>query len=268
MTDADLTWHHGLVARWWAEFNLPEAREIDYYAGAIARYGEPALDLGCGTGRLLLPLLQRGLDVDGVDVSADMLAYARAAVDAAGHTPALATQALHELDLPRRYRTIFACGVLGIGGDRTSDREALRRVHGHLEPGGALVLWHEFPYAGLDEPGWSRWLPGRRAALPRPWPTDGERRRTDDGAEIELRTRLADHDPLRSRHTYEIEASLWRDGSVVALEAYALHENLYFAPELLLLLELAGFRDVELEAAYEQRPATPDDDTVIVIARA
>lgn len=39
-------------------------------------------------------------------------------------------------------------------------------------------------------------------------------------------------------------------------------------PELLLLLELAGFRNVELEAAYEHRPATPADDTVIAIARA
>lgn len=268
MSDAGVTWHHGLIARWWAEFNLPEDREVDYYAAAIARFGQPALDLGCGTGRLLLPLLGRGLDVDGVDVSADMLAYARAAADAAGREATLVAQALHELALPRRYRTIFACGVLGIGGDRALDREALRRVHDHLEPGGAFVLWHEFPYAGLDETAWARWLPGRRSALPRPWPDAGERRRTAVGDEIELRTRLADHDPLRSRHTYEIEARLRREGSEVAREAYALHENLYFAPELLLLLELAGFHDVELEAAYEHRPATPDDDTVIAIARA
>ena len=33
-----------------------------------------ALDLGCGTGRLLVPLVQTGLDLDGCDVSLDMLA--------------------------------------------------------------------------------------------------------------------------------------------------------------------------------------------------
>ncbi|MEX1173248.1 MAG: class I SAM-dependent methyltransferase [Chloroflexota bacterium] len=267
MTDEQVTWHHGLIARWWAEFNLPEDHEVDYFAEAIGRYGEPALDLGCGTGRLLVPLLTRGLDVDGVDVSADMVAYARAAATAAGHAPALAVQALHELDLPRRYRTVFACGVLGIGGDRARDREALRRIHDHLEIDGALVLWHEFPYAGLDERGWARWLPAQRTGLPRPWPEAGDRRRTRDGDEIELRTRLAEHDPILSRHTYEIQARQWRDGAVVATEAYALRENLYFAPELLLLLQLAGFGDVRMEAAYEGRPATPADDTVIVIAR-
>ena len=77
------TWHHGLMARWWSEVNLL-LEELAYYRGAIERFGEPALDLGCGTGRLLVGLLEAGLDVDGVDVSADMLATARAVGDAAG----------------------------------------------------------------------------------------------------------------------------------------------------------------------------------------
>jgi SAM-dependent methyltransferase len=78
--DATGTWHYGLIARWWAEFNLAEPEELAYYAAAIRRFGEPALDPGCGNGRILLPLLEQGLDVDGVDVSADMLALAGEAV--------------------------------------------------------------------------------------------------------------------------------------------------------------------------------------------
>ena len=51
------TWHHGLVARWWAEFNL-DGPEIEHYR----RYVEdgPALDVACGTGRLLVPWLEAG----------------------------------------------------------------------------------------------------------------------------------------------------------------------------------------------------------------
>ena len=66
------TWHHGLVARWWAEFNHG-GPEVEYFRPFVAA-GQPALDAGCGTGRLLLPWLGDGLDVDGCDVSADMLA--------------------------------------------------------------------------------------------------------------------------------------------------------------------------------------------------
>src|SRR5690349_19797151 len=42
------------------------------------------IDLGCGTGRLLLPFARRGYWVLGVDLSDEMLAVAGARADAAG----------------------------------------------------------------------------------------------------------------------------------------------------------------------------------------
>ena len=71
------TWHYGLIARWWAEFNKAEPHELDYYRSAIRKFGEPVVDLGCGTGRFLVPLSAEGFDIDGVDISADMIAAAR-----------------------------------------------------------------------------------------------------------------------------------------------------------------------------------------------
>ena len=41
------------MARWWAEFKEPEPAELAFYRDAIERFGEPALDLACGAGRLL-----------------------------------------------------------------------------------------------------------------------------------------------------------------------------------------------------------------------
>ena len=198
MTDESGSWHYGLVARWWDEFNVPEPQEVAFYAGAVRRFGEPALDAGCGTGRILLPLLADGLDMDGVDISADMIALARRRATAAGRSPGLFVQPLHELELARRYRTIIVCGVFGLGGDRDDDREAMRRLHDHLEPGGRLVLWHELPWEGHDESGWARWLPGHRADIPRAWRTTGDRRRTADGDEIELISRLVASIPSAS----------------------------------------------------------------------
>jgi len=103
MNDEVQTWHHGLMARHWAENNTT-GPEIAYYQRQIEQYGQPALDTGCGTGRLLLPYLRAGLDVDGVDVSGDMLAYCRQTAESEGLSPRLYQQALHALDLPRRYR--------------------------------------------------------------------------------------------------------------------------------------------------------------------
>ncbi len=84
------TWHYGLVARWWAECNPPEPEELAFYRSWVEGDGQPALDLGCGTGRLLLPLVREGLEVHGCDISADMLAHCREQADAGrAHRPTL-----------------------------------------------------------------------------------------------------------------------------------------------------------------------------------
>jgi len=258
------TWHYGLIARWWAEFNKAEPRELDYYRSAIRRFGEPVVDLGCGTGRFLVPLSADGCDIDGVDISADMIAATRAQLPNS-RTSQLSVQGLHELRLERRYRTAYMCGVLGIGGSRDKDREALRRTYQHLEPGGALLIIHQLPYHG--EEGWADWLPGRRAGYPEPWPQEGARRRTADGDEIELLSRCAEFDPLEQQVVLEMRARLWRDGSVAKEESYALKSCLYFAQEIVLMLRDAGFRDVVVEGNYTGMPATGDDADVIFVAK-
>jgi SAM-dependent methyltransferase len=260
------TWHYGLVARWWAEFNTADDAELAYFRGAIERFGEPALDLACGTGRLLVPLMAGGLDVDGADLSPDMLARAGEAATALGLLPVLHASAMHELDLQRRYRTIYCCDSFGLGGYREHDRRALQRVFEHLEPGGAFVFNHYYPYDDIDETAWGRWLPGHRADYPRPWPAEGDRRVAANGEEIELVSRAVDLDPFLQRQTLEMRAILRRDGEVIDDETSVLHENLYFAQELLLMLEDAGFGDVTIEGRYTRRPATPTDSAVVFVA--
>src|SRR2546422_7970959 len=66
MSNAPETWHYGLVAKWWAEFNQ-DGEEIAYFQKYVEQR-QPALDVACGTGRLLIPYLRAGLDVDGCDV--------------------------------------------------------------------------------------------------------------------------------------------------------------------------------------------------------
>jgi SAM-dependent methyltransferase len=257
------TWHYGLVARWWAEFNL-DGPEIDWFRQFVEA-GQPALDAACGTGRLLVPYLRAGLDVDGSDISPDMLGHVRARCEREGlPQPNLYAQAMHELDLPRRYRTIIVCGGFGLGGRREHDVEGLRRLYEHLEPGGTFVVDNEVPYATSR---WTYWQRKEREELPCPWRDGGERRTLSDGDELELRSRVVEVDPLAQRETLEIRALLWRRDEIVAEEQNTLAMTLYFTHETVLMLEAAGFKDVELRAGHEDRPPTGDDDFVVFIAQ-
>jgi hypothetical protein len=156
-----------------------------------------------------------------------MLAHCREAVEREGLSPRLYAQAMHELDLPRRYRTIFVCGGFGLGSTREQDAEALRRIHAHLEPGGLLVLDAEAPPAELDER--------------REW-VEPQRRAASDGAEYGLVSRLVEFADRRA--TRELRAFMWRDGELVAQEEHSLTEQFYAPEELVALLEAAGFVEV------------------------
>jgi SAM-dependent methyltransferase len=139
------TWHYGLIAKWWAEFNDDfRPHEIPYFQRFIERGGQPALDVACGTGRLLVTYLRAGLDVDGCDVSADMVALCREKAARDGLSPTLFVQPMHELDPPRSYKTIFVCGAFGLGSIREQDIEALMRFHKYLEPGGRFSSTSRF----------------------------------------------------------------------------------------------------------------------------
>ena len=205
--------------------------------------------------------------MDGVDLSEDMLAWCARRADAAGVQVAVHAQPMHRLDLQRRYRTIFICDSFGIGGSHRDDREALRRIHDHLEPGGALVFSTGYPYEDADE--WRRWLPHGRDGLPEPWPETGGSQALEDGDLLEQRVRLVDLDPRGQRLVLGISTRLLHDGAVVADEEREIAISVYFEQELRLLLELAGFVDVRIEAGYSGRPATNDDaDTVVIASRA
>lgn len=263
MSSTPPTWHHGLVAEWWAALNL-DGPEIGYY-GRFVEAGQPALDAGCGTGRLLLPWLRAGLDVDGCDVSADMIALCRERARRDGLEPTLLVQPLHELEPRRRYRTIVACGVLGLGSTRAQDKEALRRFHRFLEPGGTLLLDNEAPYANAKR--WRQWTKEERSRLPEAWPPPGERERAPDGSEYALRTRALAVDPLDQTLTLEIQARKWQGGLLVGEEARPISIRSYFRDELLLMLERAGFADVDVRGDHTDEPATAEHEFLVFVAR-
>jgi SAM-dependent methyltransferase len=259
------TWHYGLIAQYWAQFNDDfRPHEIPYFKRFIEDDGQPALDVGCGTGRLLLPYLRAGLDVDGCDVSADMVGICRERAEAEGFSPSLFVQPMHELDLTRRYRTIFVCGAFGLGSTRERDELALRGFRELLEPGGTLLVDIEVSYADADQ--WRLWTKDGRAALPHEPAAPERGRRAPDGADYGLRSRYVAFDPLEQRVTLEMHARKWRGGVLEVEETHRLDIGLYFKNELLLMLERAGFADVTVHGDHVVADPTPDDDFIVLVA--
>ena len=263
MSEESQVWHYGLMAERWGEF-LHEAPELPFFEQAIKRFGQPVLDLACGAGRLLLPLRRLGHVVEGCDLSADMLAQCQRRADGVGLQVRLFNQAMHQLDLPHRYRMIYICDSFGLSGSRDNDLETLRRCHTHLREGGALVFNIQAEYSSREA--WETWLPEHRATLPEPWPDPPAFRRAADGSQHRATFRVLDIDPLEQTYTRQVRLEKSVAGERVAVEEYTLRGNMYFKPEVVLMLKVAGFREVEVTGDYRQEPATSLNEDIIFTA--
>jgi SAM-dependent methyltransferase len=102
--------------------------------------------LGCGTGRVLLPLLAAGHAVEGLDGSADMLRRCREFATARGLAPVLHQGDMAAFALARRFRTIFsAVATLSLLGAPGLLESALACARAHLLPGGRIAIAMDRP---------------------------------------------------------------------------------------------------------------------------
>ncbi|MEU5323520.1 class I SAM-dependent methyltransferase [Streptomyces sp. NPDC021056] len=101
----------------------------------------PALELGWGDGDPPLELRRRGLEVEGVDSSADMLDRRRRRADEQGIRATVFHQRMEALKLPRRYRAIFLAGPTFTPlPDDDAALTALRGIRAHLADGGTALV--------------------------------------------------------------------------------------------------------------------------------
>jgi len=73
-------------------------------------------------------------------------------------------------------------------------------------------------------------------------------------------------DPLEQTYKREIHVEKWEDGKLVAQEKRSLRGNMYFKNEVVTMLQLAGFKDIEVMGDYSDQPATADSVELIFIA--
>ncbi|MEV5753399.1 class I SAM-dependent methyltransferase [Actinoallomurus sp. NPDC052308] len=117
------------------------SQDPEPYAAFIERTGKPALELGCGDGDPLLQLRARGLEVEGVDSSADMLERLRRRAHEQGISATVFCQRMEALNLPRRYRAIFLAGpTFTLLPDDDAALACLNSIRAHLAEDGATLI--------------------------------------------------------------------------------------------------------------------------------
>jgi ubiquinone/menaquinone biosynthesis C-methylase UbiE len=116
--------------------NTPYGLEYAFHLLGDVR-GRTVLDLGCGTGENIVPLLERGARVIGMDISPDLIAIAQKRLSDANLEASLRVGSAYQTGLPDESVDVVFCMALIHHLDIKLVRDEMWRV---LRKGGVIIL--------------------------------------------------------------------------------------------------------------------------------
>lgn len=243
-----------------AEYAEPDLYDLEndefepdgpFYLALAQRIGGRVLELGCGTGRITIPMAQQGIDISGLDIMPAMLEQAKRK---AGNLPIRWVEAdARTFMLGEKFQFIFESGATFQHMLDRSDQEAMfARVHEHLEPDGRFVVSSQFPTsdAMTSDETESDWF-----SYP-----------TEQGYEVRV-SGTQHYDALRQIKT-ETAYRRWQDAEGREIVKVApLMLRYVFPQEMEALLHYNGFAVLERYGDMDFSPLTDKSDHLIYLCQ-
>lgn len=229
---------------------------IDYSKKAKGR----TLELGCGTGRVLIPTAIAGCEITGLDLSPYMLRKCREKLTKQPKEVERRVKLMHGNMTDFQTGEVYSLVTIPFRPFQllTSVEEqkaCLNCVNKHLAPHGLLILdlFHVFPPAMYDPKYRAEQESARDLKLP-------------DGSSLHCANRIADFHPDEQYNDVEIIYYVsYPDGRTERL-VQAFPMRYFFRYEVEHLLDLCRFRVVELFGDYDKSRFSNDSPEMIFVA--
>jgi ubiquinone/menaquinone biosynthesis C-methylase UbiE len=217
--------------------------DVEFYLQRLKYRTGPVLEPAVGTGRVMIPLMEAGIEVEGVDNSAEMLAICRARCAERGLQPVLHEGDMGSLSLPERYEAIIIpAGSFLLIERREESLGALKRFREHLVRGGRLILDLELQTdlrVGTISTGTVE---------------------TPQGETITTESNVVEVNFLEQYSVSYLRYEKWQEGELMQTEMQRFALRWYGLEEFELVLKSLGFSEVVVSADYEygKRPIHAD----------
>jgi len=235
-----VSWDYGRLVTEVYELDKPVGSSfpgLRYYTRQLAGVTGRILEPATGTGRVLVPLLEAGFAVEGLDVSPDMLAVCRQHCRDRGLDPVLREADMATVAEPGAYQAIIIpAGSIMLLDGRAAVPRALAAFRESLTPGGRLILDIE-PLQPTTGPEATRY-----------WERDPYL--------WTLQVMHTEYDPVANQVTSFLRYEKWRDGDLIATGLQRFRLQHWSLTEFERLLADAGFTDIKVTADYrdDRRP--------------
>ncbi|MBS4196823.1 class I SAM-dependent methyltransferase [Lederbergia citri] len=229
--------NYGKLCTEFYDFTKPVGKSIDgdieYYFERLKNVKGRILEAGVGSGRFLIPLLENGYVVDGLDYSADMLKSCRNRCESRGFNPDLFEGRLEDFHLPNRYEAIIIpTGTFSLLETREAALNALTCFKNHLLPGGRIIIDLYLPNdVKVGD------ISTNAISFP-------------NGEGITLESKSVELDWIQQRTVTHIKYEKWKDGKLIDTELQRLVLSWYGVEEFKLILHNIGFVNISVSSGY------------------
>jgi SAM-dependent methyltransferase len=217
--------------------------DVEFYLKRLKSCTGRVLEPAVGTGRVMIPLMEAGLQMEGLDNSHEIVAICRARCAERGLQPVLYEGDMGSLSLPERYEAIIIpAGSFLLIERREESLGTLKRFREHLVPGGRLILDLELQTdfsVGTVSTG--------TVETPR-------------GETITVESKVVEVNFLEQYSVSHMRYEKWREGELLQTEMQRFALRWYGLEEFELILKSLGFSEMVVSADYEygKRPTRAD----------
>jgi SAM-dependent methyltransferase len=229
--------------------------DIPFYVDCARRAGGRVLELACGTGRVLIPIREAGVEIDGLDLDGGMLDTLRAKARERGLTVRAYQGDMRDFTMPARYQLVTIPFRAFLHLLSTEEQlQTLRCAREHLEPEGTLAFDVFYPNVDLIHADQGV----RKLSIDVPHPVTGHRVQVFD---------LNQYDWVNQRVTVEREIVEHDERGATRATRVGFTLRWIFRWEMELLLKTAGFGRVEILGGFDRRPLQRHTDDIVILAR-
>ncbi|WII35211.1 class I SAM-dependent methyltransferase [Paenibacillus thiaminolyticus] len=214
--------------------------DIEYYLDRLQSCSGRILEAAVGSGRMLIPLLEAGLVVDGIDYSPAMLASCQKRCEERNVKPMLYEGELQNFALPHKYDAIIIpTGSFCLIDNREDSINALKCFYEHLNPGGRVIIDLILP---------ERMEIGTISTSTFTFPS---------GDVITVEDKLVEFNMIHQYSVSYLKYEKWREGALIQSEMQRFALRWYGNEEFKLVLESIGFSDIvcSTDYVYGKQPA-------------
>ena len=230
--------------------------DLPMYEKYAAQVGGSILEIGAGSGRLTIPLAQKGFDVTATDVSPTMLAILN---DRLAELPAEVSDRVQviqadvcELDLGAKFGLVMVpYYVFNYLLTPESQNQALERMRAHLTDSGLVVIDAFIPMSRLNTP---EGTPIQRPEVVDP--ATGNRIRSWNTFRLDIENNM-EHRFQR----FEIETP---DGEM-RIKEFTVERRYTLADDLVRLFGSHGFEALDVFTGYNGETPEPDSEQLVYV---